>query len=131
MSLFLAYLKVDAADVARSLVAVAQIVHIAQILKLIIHSRDDGVNAISNQSDLLVEFSVSSQRINWDVNEFYEMGLSTRILLEEPTSRNKPFCLASAMSRQSYSTNLIKMLETMALRPFLRFAQDVWTSLIW
>jgi hypothetical protein len=65
-------------------VSVAHVVDVAQKLKFFVHSRDDGVQTISNEGNLFVELGVTSQRINGDFTELGEVFLDARSLLEEP-----------------------------------------------
>ena len=65
--------------------AVLHVVDVAQKLELVIHGGDDGVEAVSDQSDLLVEFSISGQRVNGDGGELGEVLLDAGSLLDEPT----------------------------------------------
>ena len=85
----LRYLKSIAGNGTRSLVAVLHVVDVAQKLELIIHGGDDGVETVSDQSDLFVEFGITGQGISGNSGEFGEVLLGAGSLLEEPVHRNK------------------------------------------
>ena len=69
-------------------VAVLHVVDVAQKLELVVHGSDDGVQTVSDQSDLLVEFSIAGQGITGDSGELGEVFLEARRLLEEPFNKN-------------------------------------------
>ena len=77
------YLESAAGDVALD-VAVLHVVDVAEDLELVVHGGDDGVEAVSDQRDLLVEFGVSGQRINGDGRELGEELEIARSFPEEP-----------------------------------------------
>ena len=66
-------------------VSVAHVVDVTQKLKFIVHSRDDGVQTVSDEGDLFVELGITSQRINRDFTELGEVFLDAGSLLEEPS----------------------------------------------
>lgn len=63
--------------------AVSHVADVAQQLQFVVHSGDDGVQTVSNQTDLLVELSVVSQVVNGDARELGEVLKRARSLLEE------------------------------------------------
>jgi hypothetical protein len=65
-------------------VGVAHVVDVAQKLKFIAGSRDDGVQTVSDQGDLFVVLGVAAQRSHWDIGELGEVFLDAGSLLEEP-----------------------------------------------
>ena len=69
-------------------VAVLHVVDVAQKLELVVHGSDDGVQTVSDQSDLLVEFGIAGQGINGDSGELGEVFLEAGRLLEEPFNKN-------------------------------------------
>jgi hypothetical protein len=64
-------------------VSVAHVIDVAQKLKFVVHSRDDGVQTIGDQGDLFIEFGIAAQRSDGDFTEFNEIFLDARSLLEE------------------------------------------------
>ena len=72
--------------------AVLHVVDVTQKLELVIHGGDDGVEAVSNQSDLLVEFRVSGEAINASSGELGEELEEAGSLLEEPLIDSISFC---------------------------------------
>ncbi len=70
-------------------VSVAHVVDVAQKLKFVVHSRDDGVQTIGDQGDLFVELGVTTQRCNGDAGELGEMFLDAGSLLEEPIDKGE------------------------------------------
>ena len=83
------YLKSIAGDGTGSLVAVLHVVDVTQKLELVIHGGDDGVETISDQSDLFVVFGITGQGIDGNSGELGEVLLGAGRLLEEPVDRNK------------------------------------------
>ncbi len=65
-------------------VGVFHVVDVAQKLQFVIHSGNDGVQAVGDQSHLLVVIGVASQRVDWNIGELGEMFLDAGSLLEEP-----------------------------------------------
>jgi hypothetical protein len=65
-------------------VGVAHVVDVAQKLKCVAHGRDDGVQTISDEGNLFVEFGIATQRSRWDISELDEVFLDAGSLLEEP-----------------------------------------------
>jgi hypothetical protein len=65
-------------------VRVAHVVDVAQQLQFIAHGSNDGVQAVSDQSDLLLVIGIAGQRIDGDVSELGEVLLGTGSLLEDP-----------------------------------------------
>ena len=63
--------------------SVAHVIDVAQKLKFVVHSRDDGVQTIGDQGDLFIEFGIAAQRSDGDFTEFNEIFLDARSLLEE------------------------------------------------
>jgi hypothetical protein len=49
---------------------------------LVIHSGNDGVQAVGDQSHLLVVIGVASQRVDWNISELCEVFLDAWSLLE-------------------------------------------------
>jgi hypothetical protein len=78
------YLKSMARDGTRRLVSVAHVVDVAQQLQFVAHGSNDGVQAVSDQSDLLLVIGIARQSIDSDIGELDEMLLDARSLLEEP-----------------------------------------------
>jgi hypothetical protein len=70
-------------------VSVFHVVDVAQKLQFVIHSGNDGVQAVGDQSHLLVVIGVASQRVDWNIGELGEMFLDARSLLEEPLLKIK------------------------------------------
>jgi len=68
--------------------AVFHVVDVAQELQFVIHSRDDSVQAVSDESDLLVVVTIGRQGIDGDSGELGEVLLDARSLLEEPFINN-------------------------------------------
>ena len=64
--------------------AVAQVVDVTQKLELVVHGGNDGVEAVSNQSNLFVELGITGQSINSNSGELGEVLQDARSLLEEP-----------------------------------------------
>jgi hypothetical protein len=64
-------------------VSVAHVIDVAQKLKFVSHSRDDGIQTIGDQSDLFIELGIATQRSDGDFTEFNEIFLDARSLLEE------------------------------------------------
>ena len=69
-------------------VAVLHVVDVAQNLKFVVHGRNNGVQTVGDQSDLLVEFSIAGQGINGNSGELGEVFLEAGSLLEEPFNKN-------------------------------------------
>ena len=69
---------------AALLVAVSHIVDVAQNLELVTQIGDDGIQAIGDESDLLVEGSVSVELVNGNGREESKVALGTRSLSEQP-----------------------------------------------
>jgi hypothetical protein len=65
-------------------VSVAHVVDVAQQLQFVAHGSNDGVQAVSDQSDLLLVIGIARQSIDSDIGELDEMLLDARSLLEEP-----------------------------------------------
>ncbi len=64
--------------------AVFHVVDVAQKLQFVIHSRNDSVQTVSDESDLLVVVVVGRQGIDGDSGELGEVLLDAGSLLEEP-----------------------------------------------
>ena len=69
-------------------VSVLHVVDVTQKLELVVHGGDHGVQTVSDQSDLLVEFGIAGQGINGDSGELGEVFLEAGRLLEEPFNKN-------------------------------------------
>ena len=69
-------------------VAVLHVVDVAQNLKFVVHGRNNGVQTVGDQSDLLVEFIIAGQGINGNSGELGEVFLEAGSLLEEPFNKN-------------------------------------------
>ena len=69
-------------------VAVLHVVDVAQNLEFVVHGRNNGIQTISDQSDLFVEFIIAGQSINGDSGELGEVFLEAGSLLEEPFNKN-------------------------------------------
>ena len=67
--------------------SILHVVDVAVDLQLVIHGSNDDVEAVSNQSDLLVEFGVSGQSIDSNTGELGEVLLDARSLFEEPLQK--------------------------------------------
>jgi hypothetical protein len=65
-------------------VAVFHVVDVAQKLQFVIHSRDDSVQTVSDESDLLVVVAVGRQGIDGDSGELGKVLMDARSLFEEP-----------------------------------------------
>ena len=63
--------------------SVAHVIDVAQKLKFVSHSRDDGIQTIGDQGDLFIELGIATQRSDGDFTEFNEIFLDARSLLEE------------------------------------------------
>jgi hypothetical protein len=74
-------------DGTRRLVSVTHVVDVAQQLQFIVHGGNDGIQAVSNQSNLLVVVSIARQGINGNSGELDEVFLGAGSLLEEPFSK--------------------------------------------
>ena len=85
------YLKSLTRDGTRRLVSVFHVVDVAQELQFIIHGGNDSIQAVSNQSNLLVVVSIVRQGINGNSGELGEVFLDARSLLEEPLSKKSLF----------------------------------------
>ena len=68
-------------------VSVLHVVDVTQKLELVVHGGDHGVQTVSDQSDLLVEFGIASQSINTNSGELGEVLLDAGRLLEEPLDK--------------------------------------------
>jgi hypothetical protein len=53
-------------------------------LQFIVHGGSDGIQAVSNQSNLLVVVSIARQVIDGNCGELAEVSLGAGSLLEEP-----------------------------------------------
>ena len=71
--------------------SVFHVVDVAQELQFIIHGGNDSIQAVSNQSNLLVVVSIVRQGINGNSGELGEVFLDARSLLEEPLSKKSLF----------------------------------------
>ena len=78
------YLKSLAMDGTRRLVSVTHVVDVTQQLQFIVHGGNDGIQAVSNQSNLLVVVSIARQGIDGNSGELDEVFLGAGSLLEEP-----------------------------------------------
>ncbi len=65
-------------------VAVVHVVNVTQKLQFVIHSRDDSVQTVSNESNLFVELCITSQGVNSDIGELSKEFLDAGSILEEP-----------------------------------------------
>ena len=63
--------------------SVTHVIDIAQKLEFIVHGGNDGVQAVSDEGNLLVVLGIVGQRIDSNVGELGEVLLSTGSLLEE------------------------------------------------
>ena len=63
--------------------AVLHVVHVTIDLQFVVQSGNNDVQAVSNQSDLLVEFGIASQGIDGHCGELGEMLLGAGSFLEE------------------------------------------------
>jgi hypothetical protein len=70
-------------------VSVFHVVDVAQKLQFVIHSGNDGVQAVGDQSHLFVVIGVASQRVDCNIGELGEMFLDAGSLLEEPLLKIK------------------------------------------
>ncbi len=70
-------------------VSVFHVVDVAQKLQFVIHSGNDGVEAVGDEGDLFVELDIAGQRINGDFAELGEVFLDAGSLLEEPFFLNQ------------------------------------------
>lgn len=64
--------------------AVFHVVDVAKKLQFVIHSRDDNVQTVSDESDLLVVVTVGRQGIDGDSGELGKVLMDARSLFEEP-----------------------------------------------
>ncbi len=65
-------------------VAVFHVVDVAQKLQFVIHGRNDSIQTVSDESDLLVVVTVGRQGIDGDSGELGEVLMDARSLFEEP-----------------------------------------------
>ncbi len=65
-------------------VGVAHVVDVAENLQFVVHGSDDGVQTVSDQSDLLLVFIITSQSVDSDTGELGEEFLDAGSFLEEP-----------------------------------------------
>jgi hypothetical protein len=65
-------------------VSVFHVVDVAQKLQFIIHSRDDRIQTVSDEGNLLVVVSIARQVIDGNCGELAEVSLGAGSLLEEP-----------------------------------------------
>ena len=63
-------------------VSVAHVVDVAQKLEFVVHSRDDGVDTVSDEGDLFVELGIAIQGSDSDFTELGEVFLDAGSLLE-------------------------------------------------
>ena len=63
---------------------VLHVVDVTQKLELVVHGGDDGVETVSDQSDLFVVFGITGQSIDGNSGELGEVLLGAGSLLEEP-----------------------------------------------
>ena len=69
--------------------SVAHVVDVAQKLEFVVHSRDDGVDTVSGEGDLFVEFGIAFQGSETDFSELGEVFLDAGSLLEESLNKDK------------------------------------------
>ena len=72
-------------------VSVAHVVDVAQKLQFVIQSRDDSVNTVGDEGDLLLVVGVSGQSVDSDIGELGEEFLDAGSILEEPGSNKQNF----------------------------------------
>jgi hypothetical protein len=65
-------------------VGVAHVVDVAENLQFVVHGSDDGVQTVSDQSDLLLVIIITSQSVDSDIGELGEEFLDAGSFLEEP-----------------------------------------------
>ncbi len=65
-------------------VGVAHVVDVAQKLQFVAGSGDHGVQAVGDQSDLLVVIGITGQSVDIDIGELGKVFLNAGSLLEEP-----------------------------------------------
>jgi hypothetical protein len=65
-------------------VSVAHVIDVAQKLQFVIQSRDDSVNTVGYEGDLLLVIGIAGQSIGSDTGELGEEFLDAGSLLEKP-----------------------------------------------
>jgi hypothetical protein len=65
-------------------VSVTHVVNVAQQLQFVVHGGNDGVETVSDQSNLFLVLSITVQSVDSDIGELGEVFLDAGSLLEEP-----------------------------------------------
>jgi hypothetical protein len=72
-------------------VGVAHVIDVAQKLQFVIQSRDDSVNTVGYEGDLLLVIGIAGQSIGSDTGELGEEFLDAGSLLEKPLNDSVDF----------------------------------------
>jgi hypothetical protein len=72
-------------------VSVAHVIDVAQKLQFVIQSRDDSVNTVGYEGDLLLVIGIAGQSIGSDTGELGEEFLDAGSLLEKPLNDSVDF----------------------------------------
>jgi hypothetical protein len=72
-------------------VSVAHVIDVAQKLQFVIQSRDDSVNTVGYEGDLLLVIGIAGQSIGSNTGELGEEFLDAGSLLEKPLNDSVDF----------------------------------------